>query len=185
MNRVWIIILLFVSGYASGQDKYNYMNYNQLTEVTGTEYVIASIEHQGKMEVKSQYMLFINTQNGHAKQIDFPADSYIRQISQIKLDSLGINKIMVIARTVNLDNDRGIDWNDPQQMIILSTDGQERTQVTDNDFFLHAWVINHNTGAIVITGYYDTNPNGKYDKKDKNGMLIFDLKTMNVIRKIE
>lgn len=184
MNRIWVIILLFLSGYVFGQDKFNYVNFNQLTEIAGTEYVIASIENQGKMDIKAQYMLFINTQDGHAKQIDFPADSYISKIKQIKIDSLGINKILVIAKMVNLDNNKGIDWNDPQQMIILSTDGQEKTQVTDNDFFLYNWVINRNTGAIVITGYYDSNKNGKYDKKDKNGIVIFDLKTMKVIQKI-
>jgi hypothetical protein len=155
-----------------------------LTEIKGTEYVIASIENHGKIETNSKYLLFINTMNGKVKQIDFPKDAYIAKIEQIKMDSLGINLIIVAAKTVNLDNNKGIDWNDPEQIIILSTDGQERTQLTEDKFFVRTWIINRLTGGIVITGYYDTNNNGKYEKTDKNEILIYDLKTLKLISKI-
>ena len=122
--------------------------------------------------------------NGKTKQIDFPKDAYIAEIEQIKIDSLGINLILVAAKTVNLDNNKGIDWNDPEQIIILSTNGQERTQLTDDKYFVRTWIINRLTGGIVITGYYDTNNNGKYDKTDKNEILIYDLKTLKLISKI-
>jgi hypothetical protein len=155
-----------------------------LTEIKGTEYVIATIENRGKIETISKYLLFINTRNGNTKQIDFPKDAYIAKIEQIKIDSLGINLIFVAAKTVNLNNNKGIDWNDPEQIIILSTDGQERTQLTEDKFFVQTWIINRLTGGIVITGYYDTNNNGKYDKTDKNGILIYNLKTLKLIGKI-
>ncbi len=170
--------------FAHGQDKYNYVNFNKLTEIVGTDYVIATIENRGKIETNSKYLLFINTQNGKTKQIDFPKDAYIEKIEQIKIDSLGINIIFVAAKTVNLDNNKGIDWNDPEQIIILSTDGQEKTQLTEDKFFVRTWIISKHTGAIVITGYYDTNNNGKYDKTDKNEILIYDLKTLKLVSKI-
>lgn len=184
MNRLFVIILTFWTCYGYGQDKYDFINYNRLTEIKGTEYVINTIENRGKMETKSKYLLFINTLNGKTKQIDFPKDSYIEKIEQIKIDSLGINKILIIAKTVNLDNKKGIDWNDPKQIMILSTDGQQKIQLTDDNFFVNSWIINRYSGAIVITGYYDTNPNGKYDKKDKNGISIFDIKTLKLIKRI-
>ncbi|HZL11845.1 MAG TPA: hypothetical protein VFC65_17825 [Prolixibacteraceae bacterium] len=184
MKRLLVIVLTSLTCFAHGQDKYNYVHFNKLTEITGTEYVIATIENRGKIETNSQYLLFINTQNGKTKQIDFPKDAYIEKIEQIKIDSLGINKIFIAAKTVNLDNNKGIDWNDPKQIIILSTDGQERTQITDDKFFVQTWIINKHTGAIVITGYYDTNNNGKYDKTDKNEILIYDLKTLKMVNKI-
>jgi hypothetical protein len=54
-----------------GQDKYNYVYFNKLTEVVGTEYVVASIENWEKMlETKSRYLLFINTKTGETNQID-------------------------------------------------------------------------------------------------------------------
>ena len=167
-----------------GQDKYNYVHFNKLTDIVGTEYVIATIENWGKIEVKNKYLLFINTQNGKTKQIDFPKDAYIEKIEQIKIDSLGINKIFIVAKTVNLDGNKGIDWNDPKQIIILSTDGQEKTQLTDDKFFVWTWIINKHIGTIVITGYYDTNNNGKYDKTDRNEIIIYDLKTLKLISKI-
>jgi len=185
MKRLLVTILTILTCYTYGQDKYNYVNFNKLTEIKGTEYVIATIENRGKIETNSKYLLFINTLNGKTKQIDFPKDAYIDKIQQVKIDSLGVNLIFVAARTVNLDNNnKGIDWNDPQQIIILSTDGREKTQLTDDNFFVRTWLISNHTGAIVITGYYDTNNNGKYDKTDKNEIIIYDLKTLKLISRI-
>lgn len=168
-----------------GQDKYNYVHFNKLTEVVGTEYVIASLENWGKMfETKRSSLLFINTKAGQSKQVDFPKDANIEKVEQVKIDSLGINKIIVSAQTVDLDGKNGISWTDPQQIIILSADGQEKTQLTDNTFFIQTWIVNKQTGTIVITGHYDTNNNNKYDKTDKNEILIYDLRTLKLISKI-
>jgi hypothetical protein len=83
-----------------------------------------------------------------------------------------------------LNQKKGIDWEDPMQIIALSTDGKEKTQLTEDRFFVRTWTINKKTGSIVISGYYDTNSNGKYDKTDKNMILIYDLKTLKLITKI-
>jgi hypothetical protein len=134
--------------------------------------------------MKDQYLLFINTSNGQSKQVDFPNDGSIRGIEQIRIDSLQINKVIVAANTVNLNNDKSIDWADPTQIIVLSTDGQEKVQLTEDKFFARTWIINRHTGRIVITGHYDSNNNGKYDKTDKNEILLYDLKTLKLISKI-
>jgi hypothetical protein len=161
------------------------VHFNKLIEVLGTEYVIASIENWGKiLEAKSRYLLFINTKTSETKQVNFPNDANIRQIEQIKIDSLDINLIVVSAKTVDLDGKKGIDWNDPIQIIILSPDGKEKNQLTENKFFVRTWIINKWTGTIVVTGHYDTNNNGKYDKTDKNEIHIYDLKTLKLIGKI-
>jgi len=185
MKQISVIILTILTLTAYGQDKYNYVHFNKLTEVEGTEYVIAHIEDRGKMfETKSRYLLFINTKNGETNQVDFPDDAIIREIKQIKIDSLGINLIIVAAKTVDLDGKKGIDWNDPTQIIILSTDGKEKTQLTESKFFVRTWTVNNSTGIIVVTGHYDTNNNGKYDKTDINEIHIYDLKTLKLISKI-
>ena len=93
----------------------------------------------------------------------------MEKIEQVKIDSLGM--IIVSAQTVDLDGS-GIEWSDPKQIIILSTDGQEKTQLTDNKFFTRTWIVNKQTGTIVITDY-DTNNNNKYDKTDKNEIHIY------------
>lgn len=185
MKQVIFFLATFLSVGAFGQDKYDYIEFNKLIEVEGTEFVIATIENRGKLEgVKNRYILFIDTKTGQATKVDFPADSYIQEIKQIKIDSLEINKIIITARTVDLDEKKGIDWSDPNQLIILSADGLERTQLTDSKLFVRTWVANHTTGTIVVTGHYDTNGNGKYDKTDKNEIGIYDLNTLKLIQKI-
>lgn len=167
------------------QDKYNYVSFNKLTEVEGTEFVIARIENWGKMAgLKNSYLLFINTKDGQTNQVIFPNGGHFQELEQIKIDSLGINCLLVSAQTVDLDGRKGIDWNDPTQIIVLSTDGKKRTELTDSKLFVRTWIVNRQTGTIVITGYYDTNNNGKYDKTDRNEIGIYDLKTLKLISKI-
>ncbi|WP_221620721.1 hypothetical protein, partial [Tannerella forsythia] len=61
MRKIFFIVLSTISVIAYGQDKYNYVHFNELTEVVGTEYVIASIENKGKMfKTENDYLLFIN-----------------------------------------------------------------------------------------------------------------------------
>lgn len=185
MKKLLTIIFATLTLTSFGQDKYNYVHFNKLTEVVGTEYVIASIENWGKsFGTNSRYLLFINTKTGQTKQVDFPNDGYIEKVEQVKIDSLGINKIIVSAQTVDLNGKSGIDWEDPKQIIILAIDGQEKTQLTDNKFFSRTWMVNKQTGTIVVTGHYDTNNNNKYDKTDKNEIHIYDLRTLKLISKI-
>jgi len=177
--------LTLVAVVSYGQDKYNYVHFNKLTEVQGTEFVIASIENWGKTtNTKGKYLLFIDTKTGQSNQVDFPSDGYIETIEQVKLDTLGINKIIVLARTVDLDDKNGVDWVDPKQIIIISTDGKEKIQLTDSKFFVRTWTVNRQSGTIVVTGHYDSNNNNKYDKADKNEILIYDLKTLRLVNKI-
>ena len=185
MKQLLTFIFATLTLTSFAQDKYDYVHFNKLTEVVGTEYVIASIVNWGKMfETKSRYLLFISTKTGQTKQIDFPNDSYIDDIEQVKIDSLGINKIIIFAKTVDLDGKSGIDWADPKQIIVVSADGQEKTQLTDNKFFSRTWTVNQQTGTLVVTGHYDTNNNNKYDKTDKNEIHIYDLRTLKLISKI-
>lgn len=185
MKQFITFLLISLSFSVFGQDKYDYIQFNKLTEVKGTDYVIASIDNRSKMaESKNKYLLFIDTKNGSSTQVDFPGEGYIGQVEQVKIDDLEINKIIVAAKAVDLDGKSGIDWSDPQQIFVLSADGKIKKQLTENKFFTRTWTVNHQTGTIVITGHHDTNENGKYDKTDKNEILIFDLKTLGLKRKI-
>ena len=184
MRYTLLFLLSILTVAASAQDKIS-VNYNRLTELKGTTYVLATVETYGKLfGGSSSDLLFINTLSGETKKIDFADDAYIEKVEQVRIDSLGINKIVVTANTVNLNNNKGIDWRDPTQVIVLSTDGKEKTQLTDDKFFTTYWTINYQTGAIVISGHYDTNNNGKYDRSDKNEMVVYDLKTLKLVVKI-
>jgi hypothetical protein len=185
MKKLLILVSTTLTLTISGQDKYNYVHYNKLTEIKGTDFVIASIENYGKGFLsKGEHLLFINTKDGQTKQTDFPKDAQIYKVEQIKIDSLKINSVLVVAKTVNTSGDKGIGWKDPEQLFIYSPDGQKLSQLTDNKFFARTWVINSHTGAIVVTGHWDTNNNGEYDKTDKNEILVFDLVTYKLVSKI-
>ncbi|MDR0506885.1 MAG: hypothetical protein LBH32_08750 [Dysgonamonadaceae bacterium] len=180
-----IILVVLSSNFIFGQNKYDYVHFNKLLEVEGSDFVIATIENRGKLlETKAKYLLFINTIDGTAQQVDFPKDANILEIKQVKIDSLQINKILVYARTVDLNGKKGIEWDEPAQIIVISPDGKDKVQLTADDFFVRTWTINKTTGKIVVMGHYDSNNNHKYDKTDKNEILIFDLKTLNLTSKI-
>lgn len=185
MKKLLILVSTTLTLTIFGQDKYNYIQYNKLTELKGTEFVIASVENFGKgFFSKGEHLLFINTKNGQTKKTDFPSDAQVYRVEQIKIDSLKINSVLVAAKTINLNGDKGIGWKDPEQIFIYSPDGQKLSQLTDNKFFSRTWTVNNTTGTIVITGHFDTNNNGEYDKTDKNEILIFDLVTYKFISKI-
>ena len=180
-----IILVALSSSFVFGQNKYDYVHFNKLIEVEGSDFVIATIENKGKLfETKAKYLLFINTIDGTTQQVDFPEDADILEVKQIKIDSLQINKILVYARTVDLNGKKGIEWEGPAQIIVISSDGKDKIQLTDDDFFVRTWSINKTTGKIVVTGHYDSNNNHKYDKTDKNEILIYDLKTLKLTLKI-
>lgn len=184
MKNILFALLSTLALTTKAQDKKIFVNYNKLTVVEGTEYVIATVENWGKMGGNnSSFLLFINTKTGQTNQVDLPEDGSFNNIQQVKIDSLGINKIIVTAHAVDLDGKDGIEWSDPKQIIVLSTDGKQRTQLTDNSLYVTTYIVNQLSGAIVITGYYDLNKNKKHDNKDKSEVGIYDLKTLKKINK--
>jgi hypothetical protein len=183
MKSIQLILILFCAAcYASAQDKGNYVAYNKLTEVKGTPYTIASMEDRGKMfEVKNNYLLFIHTLTGESTKVDFGKDVSLRSIEQVKIDSLGINCILVAGKLTDVDQKNGIDWNDPTQLVVLSSDGKSKTLLTESSYFTTHWEVNRTTGTIVVTGYLDSNKNFTYDKKDKNEIRVYDIKKLSLI----
>lgn len=180
------ILLLFsimtISAY--GQQEYGYFS-NHLTELKGTEYVLSKEGSWGKKSAfQGHYLLFINTRNGQSKRVEFPNGTRIEYEAQVTIDSLQINKVMLVTSMTDLDHSKNIDWGAPRRITLLSTDGQEKVQLTEDRFFVKNWRINNKTGNIIITGNYDTNSNGKYDKGDEDQILLYDLKTAKLVAKV-
>lgn len=167
----------------AAQNKWNYATHDNLMELEGTEYVITSTNNNSKISVKSCSLNFINTRTGENAIVDFPDGAYINNVNHVKIDSLGINKMIIMGR-INQLNKKKIDWDSPKQIIICSIDGGGKEQITDNSFFVSNYTVNKTTGVMVITGYWDINENGKYDKGDKTETLLFSLKEMKVIKRI-
>lgn len=153
MKQLLSLPFVFLVLGAFGQNKYNYTQFNKLMEVQGTDYVIAAMYDRGKMDiVHNSYLLFIHTKTGESHQVDFPNQGYYQEIEQVKIDELEINCLIVEAHSVDLDGKKGISWDDPNQIIVLSTDGKVKTQLTDSKLFVRTWVVNKKSGTIVITG---------------------------------
>ena len=73
-----------------------------------------------------------------------------------------------------------MNWKVQYLMGEWDTLGKEMTRLTEDKFF----VVNTQTGKLVVAGYYDTNNNNKYDKTDKDEILIYDLKTLKLASRI-
>ena len=73
-----------------------------------------------------------------------------------------------------------MNWKVQYLMGECDTLGKEMTQLTEDKFF----VVNTQTVKLVVAGYYDTNNNNKYDKTDKDEILIYDLKTLKLASRI-
>ena len=174
----FIFILASLLTYA--QSKGVNVHYNKLISVKGTEYCIATVENRTKVSTVNSFLLFINSATGENKSIGFPEGANIQSVQQIKLDTLSINKILIIAGIVDLDGKDGIDWGDPKQILICSPDGSDLKQMTDSSYYINTWMINENTGTLIVAGYYDTNNNRRNDKDDKSEVVLIDLKTVTV-----
>ena len=180
MKRFIIFTLTWLS--LSAYSQTDFIHYNSLVEVEGNDYVIATHENWKKGDgIQNRSLLFIHTKTGETNIVAFSNEDQIKKVEQVKIDNLGINLILVEVLSIGSDSSKGIDMK--EQIIILSPDGKQKTQLADNNFSVRSWAINKKTGTITVVGYYDTNKNG-LDATDKSEIGIYDLKTLKLIKKI-
>lgn len=182
MLAVAVTSACFFVAEAQTTPTYAHVRFNKLMEVSGTPYVIASKQYLDKVyNQKSNFLLFINTQNGESTKVSFADDAEINEHLEVRIDSLGIHILLLSGRTKNLNNNKSIDWGDPAQLFILSTDGKQQTQLTADSFYVQRWEVNRHTGRLMVTGFYDVNGNYKYDLGDVNEIQTFDLRTLKLV----
>jgi hypothetical protein len=182
MRKIIFIFTVMFNLLSNGQEKNNEFYYDKLKEVEGTDYVIGF--HFSRYIVNDSNfssLIFINTKTGKKNQVDFPKDTRVGMPEQIKIDSLNINLIFVRVNSLEQNaNNKSYNIN-PSQIIILSTDGKTKTQLTDNDFFVKHLTYSKNTGTMVVSGYYDKNKNNKFDEQDNSDIILYNLKTLKRI----
>lgn len=87
MKKILLSVFTALTLTAYGQSKSVQSHFNKLTEVTGTEFIIASMEVWEKTpDTKNTYLLFINTSTGETHQVSFPDGAAIRKLEHIKID---------------------------------------------------------------------------------------------------
>ncbi len=179
MRKLWITICLSVAVCAATAQIKTGLEYNKFLNMEGTAYTVASVMSWSKLgkAVKSN-LLFINTSTGDTRMIDFAEGARLNGLTQIRIESLGINLLLLVARTVDLNEKKGIGWQDPQQIFLLSPDGETKKQLTEDNFYVSTWSINQQTGTLIVAGYLDVNKNRKKDKDESSEILLFDLQTM-------
>lgn len=184
MQKILLPALLLCSLASRAQDKSHQLHFNRLTAVEGTPFVIATMSTTGKMGMPESCSLsFIDTRNGTQQPVEISKGGHLDEIQQVKIDSLGINIIIVSARAVDADQKNGIDRNDSKQLLAISVDGKNKLMLTDSNLFVSAWIIHRHTGTITITGFYDSDQNGRRDAKDKGAILVYNLKDLTLVRK--
>lgn len=183
MKNIFTAALLLLAGTAAAQSKMDFEHYNKITEIAGTDYVYATAEHLGKMSNNSDFLMFINTRTGETRRVEFPKNATISDIKHLRYDSIGVNRLMVVGRTVDLNDKGGINYSDPRQIIILSTDGKEKTYITEDGYYVRHYYVSPAHGTITVLGYYDSNENGRHDRSDKSETLVYDLKKMKLLSK--
>ena len=174
---VFTLIFSFSVICANSQTSKIIYEYNKFIHLKGTEFSVATVESRSKLENRKSNLLFINTLTGASKLIEFAEGARLGIIQQIKIDSLEVNLVLVVANTVSLDNKKDIDWRDPRQIYIFSPNGNDMKQLTEDNYYVHSWSINEFTGTLIISGYFDKNRNRKRDRDENNEILLFDLKT--------
>ena len=183
-NLILTLIVSFLVINTNAQSSKIIYEYNKFIHLKETVFSVATVENRSKLgDVKSS-LLFINTLTGDTKQIEFVEGARLGIIQQVKLDSLEINLVLVVANTVSLDNKKDIDWRDPQQIFIFSPNGDNITQLTEDNYYVNSWTINEFTGTLIVSGYFDKNRNRKKDKDEHNEILLFDLKTRTLKKRL-
>jgi hypothetical protein len=128
-----IVSFLVINVNAQSSSKIIY-EYNKFIHLKETVFSVATVENHSKLGgvVKSS-LLFINTLTGDAKEIEFEDGARLGIVQQVKLDSLEINLVLVVANTVSLDNKKDIDWRDPIQIFLFSPNGDNLKQLTEDN----------------------------------------------------
>ena len=165
----------------SSKTIYEYNNFIHLKE---TVFSVATVGNYSKLGIMQSSLLFINTLTGDTKQIEFAEGARLGIIQQVKIDSLEINLVLVVANTVSLDDKKDIDWRDPRQIFMFSPNGDNMKQLTEDNYYINSWTINEFTGTLIVSGYFDKNRNRKKDKDEHNEILLFDLKTGKLKRSL-
>lgn len=181
MRTLLFVVLSFLHFSLGAQEKYEYTSYNKLIDVTGTDYTIATFEDHSKRGISGRHILFINTRTGSFKQVSLDEDEYLYKIEQIRLDSLGINRIIAVIGMGHPENMKGLMLGSWHRVVVFSTDGNEMLGAEGPIHFASTWQVKERIGSLVIAGHTDSDGNGKHDRTDKNQVLVYDLKNMKVI----
>jgi len=184
MKRIALTLICFFSLFVNAQTSSGLISFEKLLELKGTPYLLGFVINMTTLgDVNTMSLMSINSSTGKTETVDLPRGAMLIDFKQVKIDKIEVNCVVVLARIYDADNNNRINPRDPISLFIVSPDGKQKTDLTTSDYSVRLWEVNEVTGNLVVTGFYDTNKNGRYDYSEKNEIQIFDLKTLTLIHK--
>lgn len=185
--KKYILFLILCSWFIGfGQVRVEQVSFNKLVDVKGTDNVIAlEVNTNSLGDINSMNILFINTKTIETTDAKIANVYIIQDFKQVKIDDLNINTIIVAVRMFDIDNNVRINLKDPITLVSVGTDGKSKHILTDTTFNVRVWEVNEKSGTLVVAGYYDNNKNGRFDPLELNEIQIFDLKTYQLLHKVQ
>lgn len=184
MKRLIIILVFFVSLIANAQTSSELISFEKLINLKGTPYLLGFVVSTNSLgDINTMSLMSINSHTGITETVDLPTGTMLIDFQQIKMDSIGVNCVAILARIFDADKNDRINTRDPVSLFIVSPDGKQKADLTPSNYYVRLWEVNEASGNLVVTGFYDTNKNGRYDPTEKNEIQIFDMKTLKLIHK--
>lgn len=174
-------ILLFIAALTlNAQEKKESLNLNKLIELENTGYVIATANHHSKLESSNAILFFVNTCTGSVNELAIPPDYVVTEIEHIRIDSLGINKVLILLQK-RLEGNT-FKFQILNKLLVSSIDGMEITDLTPEPIWIGSRNLNRSSGIMTFL----CNKNDRKKGKDKPEMLkdkicLYNLKEMKYI----
>lgn len=149
MKKGIIFFSIFLIPYlALGQITKEFISFGKLTEIEGTEYVLLASRENKKIAADINSITFINTVTEEHTILNFPSGVFITSLKQIKIDDLGIHKLLIVIRDQN--ERKSFFKFDPCRLLISSVDGKIIQEITEPGFHVDDWVMNNTTGILTV-----------------------------------
>jgi hypothetical protein len=161
MKTATLLFLIAFPFFAQSQD----VHYLKPIEMEGTDVVVlpsVSIFQTAETLTK---VLFLNTQSGVRTEFSLPHNCEISQIEQIRIESLKLNKILIIAQ-----NGRMAAQGGSTLIYLLGPDGNLLSTESLGNRTVSSHVVNEHSGNVVLV----TSPAGITNLGNPESVVVYD-----------
>jgi len=171
MRRFILILVLVGSLSVAAQEAGGAFSVNNPMDIKGTSYVLLNVTSRTKEASFQTRLLFRDTATGESRTLDLPEGFTLRKAEQVKMDNLGINKIVLLVNSPLHEIKSGTNY-----IYIVSPDGTTVDRVEVADGMLVGFVANEATGRAVFVVSSALSKTTKADAKG-SPLVTVDLKT--------
>ncbi|NMH27137.1 hypothetical protein [Flavobacterium silvaticum] len=144
-------------------------------EISGTEFVAIPYFDTEKTGDSESGIKFINTATGEIKQAILPKDNHVARLEHVKIESLGIDKIVVIIQ--NEGKSVIVKGTRQSQLSVYSVNGTLEKNIILDAEVGRDLIVNNVTGRLVLISFKGS----KFAPEHKQEEIIYDLRTNSII----